>query len=810
MQGQILKHLEIYRAVKESKLPWGFIEKFGEDEVMAAARMVSQCGISGQVQGMGDKMSAYIVRDVEFCSYIRWLSEKGIRETKIGTLMEQAEGKLSLYPYEAVEQVLSDKEITSGMLFPYLAYYRRYNLDSQQKRRLENGLRNWGKYAGRPLADATEEEKRTLWQPALSEAMLQKLISERIVWPDLIKEDVLSLLNDLTEKGCGGLCLDKDQFFQLAEHPDEIKKGLEFVLGFIDEGQILSFLNLWLRNRALSYDLKKLEKLIPHMEKDQVGQVAQSRAAYIGALYQCEMADIDLTKLSQAQEEVLVYAINKRKKHFLSLVKKNFEDFQCLPYNSILLDPYVYRGCLELNTLNCKNLKDCFTLQRMGKTKAYMSQDSYTFGELKALTPLRKDYVALYHRLLYKRSDDRLRVLREIVKRKCLPEYLSEEDLLCLGGKLSQKPLSKWIQEELSHVKSLRQDSAVKWLLCQEKLAPFIKGISNDSQLEFLLRNQDKLGDYKTFEELQEHVLEVDEAWQWLKQELGFEDVFIQENRERALQFVYAGGSEILYRFCQDENGKGEEVRRLVAAELLGRFREVKYHKGDLEKEIAYPVANGIEAAWEANTELTGTGLKAWEEDRFLPVMEIGEKPTRTCMSYRDGIYKKCLLSCFDSNKKVVFMERNEKIVFRAIVRLTKGSFSGCEGKKKAVEFVDLTGKKDSADDVGGKEELVLFVERPYHKGLSDIGQAVSLLVQMTQQKAVALHARLVFSKDYQPYLQGEPFVKTKYYVYISASKNGNQYLDSLGGAATVSTSERYEKSMLLVEYGGDDAFGVA
>ncbi len=247
-----------------------------------------------------------------------------------------------------------------------------------------------------------------------------------------------------------------------------------------------------------------------------------------------------------------------------------------------------------------------------------------------------------------------------------------------------------------------------------------------------------------------------------------------------------------------------------MAAELLGRFREVKYHKGDLEKEIAYPVANGIEAAWKANTELTGIGLKAWEEDRFLPVMEIGEKPTRTCMSYRDGVYKECLLSCFDSNKKVVFMERNEKIVFRAMVRLTKGSFSGCEGKKKAVEFVDLTGKKDSADDVGGKEELVLFVERPYHKGLSDIGQAVSLLVRMMQQKAAALHARLVFSKDYQPYLQGEPFVKTKYYVYISASKNGNQYLDSLGRAATVSTSERYEKSMLLVEYGGDDASGVA
>ncbi len=32
--------------------------------------------------------------------------------------------------------------------------------------------------------------------------------------------------------------------------------------------------------------------------------------------------------------------------------------------------------------------------------------------------------------------------------------------------------------------------------------------------------------------------------------------------------------------------------------------------------------------------------------------MILGEYPEKTCLSYRDGGYNKCLLACFDSNKK--------------------------------------------------------------------------------------------------------------------------------------------------------------
>ena len=62
--------------------------------------------------------------------------------------------------------------------------------------------------------------------------------------------------------------------------------------------------------------------------------------------------------------------------------------------------------------------------------------------------------------------------------------------------------------------------------------------------------------------------------------------------------------------------------------------------------------------------------------------MILGEYPEKTCLSYRDGGYNKCLLACFDSNKKVLYAKINNKIVARAMVRLTKGSYNKEKGNR--------------------------------------------------------------------------------------------------------------------------------
>ena len=45
----------------------------------------------------------------------------------------------------------------------------------------------------------------------------------------------------------------------------------------------------------------------------------------------------------------------------------------------------------------------------------------------------------------------------------------------------------------------------------------------------------------------------------------------------------------------------------------------------------------------------------------------LGVQPQRMCMSYIDGAYRECLLSAFDSNKKILYAVLNGRIVGRGV-----------------------------------------------------------------------------------------------------------------------------------------------
>lgn len=70
----------------------------------------------------------------------------------------------------------------------------------------------------------------------------------------------------------------------------------------------------------------------------------------------------------------------------------------------------------------------------------------------------------------------------------------------------------------------------------------------------------------------------------------------------------------------------------------------------------------------------------------------------------------------------------------------------------------------------------------------------------LVKEKAEKLGARLVLSSSYKNVLENKNYVLTNFYMYISASKNGSQYLDSLGGAAGVSDSGSYSCNTFLLE----------
>ncbi|MFR0985256.1 MAG: hypothetical protein ACLSFZ_00620 [Frisingicoccus sp.] len=260
--------------------------------------------------------------------------------------------------------------------------------------------------------------------------------------------------------------------------------------------------------------------------------------------------------------------------------------------------------------------------------------------------------------------------------------------------------------------------------------------------------------------------------------------------------------------FYSNNKADMEKARRLVTAEIMGRFLELKYHRDDLEKEIDFKVTDRQKTIWMQKERLGDeNGIAVWEEDALLPVMQIGEVPVGTCMSYLTGNHKHCLLSCFDSNKKLIFASVQGKVVFRAILRLTKGCYVHKDGEngRQEIEFVDILeedqrhGQED--DRKRGKAGSVFGTPVLCRVVSEQEDEVMEKVLKLTEQKAKKLGAELAVSVDYKGHLrENEGYVMSSFYLYISKSKNGSQYLDSLGGNATVSDSGSYRRNKFFVK----------
>ena len=85
------------------------------------------------------------------------------------------------------------------------------------------------------------------------------------------------------------------------------------------------------------------------------------------------------------------------------------------------------------------------------------------------------------------------------------------------------------------------------------------------------------------------------------------------------------------------------------------------------------------------------------------------------------------------------------------------------------------------------REQITLFLERPY---ISGVGPALEqrvkqMFVELACRKADEMNVTPVLNVSYQDSCKTD-FARTRYDIYISASKAGKQYLDSLDGEASV------------------------
>lgn len=541
------------------------------------------------------------------------------------------------------------------------------------------------------------------------------------------------------------------------------------------------------------YDIDYQEKtlseyklyIMKHLDKDAVKNslwgINSFLSACTGNKYEKLMKEIDSGSYSHIEAFARKCLINN-KTACLRLMQDNLKEFAKLPINSILFSNEFWQLC-NMNTLTIKDLqklqkyKYLYTTNNIDLSLFY--NHTYTFPEFLSISLKNRKLIEIYNSLdPSMRVDEKLRRIRQLFHESIRMDNFPEDLISAVAKTLSKEPLSDYINRH-SYLKETASISDFLYLESIESYNPGLKEVINEitGRIDILAvvnnYNNPKLKELG-LKDFKNAYVSLDEDSAWLKEELPIPE----EHQKSFLEFCLQGNASVTKSYYDDQYEKGQKnVLLLAKAAVYGKLDEVKYE--NFNAEIGFTLTGDQKEVWKENSKKQQYGLKATENTDFESCMKIGAVPTWTCMNYKSGQYNECLLSVFDANKKVLYVDKGSKCVARAIMRLTKMSDTAVN---KTLSFRDVA--EDAAMESGSDEKLVIFLERMYFSHLTnaEIIQVRKLLYDLAEAKATALGAKILVAQDYEDIAEEKLLKKTSTNVYISKSKNGDQYLDSLGG----------------------------
>lgn len=807
-----LEHLKLILMMQNHQLNLELIREYDADSLALCCDALTTLRVPPSSYAACVEIQRELIDDARFADYLKKLSSVIKPQTKINKFLKDlhAKGESALgYPFGRLisSMVMTDEH--SEVFFDYLKFFSGLPTDKEQKAVIVNNLSVYRAYKATPVEALPVAERALFTEPFLSDVWLfPRMYANRALTLLACQPELAALIRFFhVNRFDGEVGIGHYEVF--SQSPRLFLNKLHEIYKLLgkDHDVMSSLLTRWLENNSPLYDLETLADKLQGMTAEQVESAFVSRSGYINLLYGGKISGIPFYQIQPYHEDVLIHAITGKKNSFIRLVQENQQTFLALASQSILFQREFYTKFVNLNTLNAKNLLDCGSMKARGMLFDDLEDGrSYTFEEIKVLHDVPVQYVRLYNKLSIPRVDGRLIVIRQLIK-QCLMTMVTEDaHILKLADMLSQKPLSAWREQDFRHIAGLKARDAVDLLVHHNEITHLIPQMQTQTDARLALRCWASAHLYTTIDELKGEIIKIDGEWGKLVRDMGFSEQFLRNNNERVIEFLCRDGAHIAgtYYGNLDTKAKRESFTRIVKAELMGEFRRLKYYGDDLRKEIDFPITKTQQAAWVENLELAGDRLTVKECDDFINTMLMGTMPQRTCLSYIDGEYNECLLSSYDSNKKILYAYADGKVVGRAIIRLTKGRFRNKDDKQStSLDFVDLEQPEESTvapDKNAEKERLTIFLERYYTAGISPVMEAkvTDLFIGLMEQKASRMGVMLVLSNSYGMNRRPE-YARTLFHLYISKSKAGNQYLDSLNGSATISDEGGYRSNSFLI-----------
>lgn len=713
---------------------------------------------------------------------------------------QENERDITAYPEDSMIDALSLDIQDTKMRLVFLEYFAPMQLNDAAKSTVTASLNCCNDI---PLA-LSGGQKELLLEPFVSNQALFSSAPFCEICDLLNASPALLDIIRLLHEGQTNEELGIEDYTLLSQDAPERYRLLRSITGQMGADAVEKFLAFWKRGGCAITELRGLERWITEHPGQDWEHLFASYSGYINLLYGVRFQKVDLSCVTGVQEDILIYAIIHNKKHFIRLIDEHTQLFFSISRNSVLFQPELYREHLNLNELTERELNDCVWMtQQKLKTDILIPKRRYTFPELKALYDTSRIYRSLYHALKSDSQDYRLKVFHQLRKRNLLSSDTEEQDMPVLAQYLDQKPLYDWLQEDFGHIKGLTAGDGIKMLIHLGRLRHLVFSMADRKDAMLALQNLDILDQFSSMDDLKKNIVRVDQDWRSLSETMKLSQEFLELFEENILSFICENGAAIAETYRNNlDSSKQDAFLRVVKAELMGQLDELKYFEGDLQREIDFPLTRQVKAGWKRNLTMERNGLEVGEYDDFFSTMLLGVQPYSTCLAYHGGAYCECLLSSFDSNKKIFYATLGGRIVGRAFLRLTKGRMMISDVTAPKFTFVDLEDVTASRQNSTSNQELLtLFLERPYisHVNSEMKGWVMRCFVALAQRKAAELGAVLVLSLDYRGNC-GASFAQTLFDLYISKSKAGIQYLDSLDGPAEAIKEGSYGTNTFLIQ----------
>ena len=516
------------------------------------------------------------------------------------------------------------------------------------------------------------------------------------------------------------------------------------------------------------------------------------------------------------------YAYDNKKKNALKMLSELILEQNKVYYNIkniFCKEALVY---MDINSACTKELQDIENISFSSNFLTFLKDNislPCSINEFKTL-----DKASEFQRNVYKHLDGKID--NKLLQIRSLPNvemksfiqtvfdgqvynrnYENFYDISCkkIASALSTYGSFDKMKKKLKKIKELTDVQIINFYLNEENLTSLLNNnlFTFGYDIVFAINNLEFIKEDMSAEEfnnLRRISIYKDSEFRDFADKANISNDFVLKNIDRIFDFINSGLFVIINKMYKSHVYDLKQKRNLLLitkACLTNKFKELKYDSADFEKEIGFNVDFKKQELWKENISLSELGIDIIEKDDFDTTIRLGQYPVRTCQHWDGNMSQsRSLLSMFDTNKKIITVHKNGKYISRAILRFTKYSKEAIKSDNGDLTFKDFdeNGNVIIHNDNTSINKTVrpcLFLELPYS---ADSNHAIYQgIIDLAKEKARKMGIDLLVNNRYS-YADLSNFEKMgTTYIYISKSKNGYQYLDSVNGEA----SEQKEGSYL-------------